>query len=203
MPTNNTNVTPGVGLKVSSGSTNLQTVPTGRKLVSIITANAGEKKGVLEYVDDMSKTKGGVVRLLTKVQLPLRLPPQDSTQNSCCCAPTADVEDHITAHAVLTIPAKYAKMLTKGIASDTGLSVPAQTAAAALVLADLLVGKYSKPYAPSGAGSVGSAMNWHHALATATVALKSNGDGYEAAASTPVKWRTTVTSRSLSSTGTP
>nr|UJQ85571.1 MAG: hypothetical protein 2 [Leviviridae sp.] len=199
MPTNNTTVTPAVGLKVSSGATRLQTVPTGRKLISVLTADAGEAKGVLEYVDDMSKTKGGVVRLLTKVLLPLRLPPSDTeaTNNCCCGSPVASVEDHITAHAVLTIPAKYAKMLTQGIGKSAGLSVPSQTCIAALALADLLVGKYSKPYAPSGADGSSSEMNWHHAIATATMGLKSTGDGYEAAAAVPIKWRSSAGTQEL------
>lgn len=140
---------------------------TGRSQLIVGTENSAIAKvpGLFEYTQDVSESKAGVVRLLTKVHFPVRMP-DDPASEGCTCgcnnAAKAAFEDGITAHAVITIPAKYRKALLTGtnisdaVGDEPGtFSVPMQAALAALVLADRLVGEYGK--APTG---------FHHAILT-------------------------------------
>lgn len=140
---------------------------TGRSQLVVGTENTAIAKvpGLFEYTQDVSESKAGVVRLLTKVHFPVRMPEDPATEGSTCgCnnAAKAAFEDGITAHAVITIPAKFRKALLTGadisdtVGSEPGtFSVPMQAALAAMVLADRLVGEYGK--APT---------RFHHALLT-------------------------------------
>lgn len=139
---------------------------TGRAQISVSTPNSSTKTGLFEYSQDVSESKAGVVRLLTKIHFPLRMPDVEAADaGSCnCCTSSREsaFEEGITAHAVITIPAKYRKMLLKAANTSDSvstepaiLSVPAQAALAALILADRLVGEYGK-----------SPTAFHHAIVT-------------------------------------
>lgn len=126
---------------------------TGRSQIYVSTPESGIRTGLFEYSQDVSESRAGVVRLLTKIHFPLRSPEKEDSNASTCCktAKEAAFEDGITAHAVITLPAKYRKMLLTDANLDTSLSteatnlsVPAQIALAALALADRLIGEYGQ-----------------------------------------------------------